>query len=71
MQALEVGVTSMKLELLAFGERSYLKHVIGTLKRGCMRQFLKTQLEKFSLNFPSCSVNFKMALTGGGNHGEK
>ena len=36
-----------------------------------MRQFLESKLEKFSLNFSSCSVNLKMASTsGGGNNGK-
>ena len=43
----------------------------GTLSRGRMRQFLESKLEKFSLNFSSCSVNFKMASTSGGGHGGK
>ena len=36
----------------------------GTLSRGCMREFLDSKLEKFSMNFSSPSVNFKMASTG-------
>ena len=31
-----------------------------------MSKFLESKLEKFSLNFSSCSVNFKMVSTSGG-----
>ena len=39
-----------------------------TQSRGCMHHFLKSKLEKFSLNFSSWSVNLKIASTSDGGH---
>ena len=39
--------------------------------KGRMRLFLESELEKFSLNFLSPSVNFKMASTSRGGYGGK